>query len=71
MMLNINICYKKYKYNSYFQACDKFYYCSDGIPNELPCPPGLYFDEETSNCDWKESVNRRCEQITKGKLKQI
>ncbi|XP_045456132.1 protein obstructor-E-like [Melitaea cinxia] len=59
--------------NGYFkhpdpQACDKFYYCADGIPNELPCPPGLYFDEESSNCDWKESVARRCDQITKDVL---
>lgn len=48
------------------QACDKFYYCSDGIPNEHPCPPGLIFDEESSNCDWKESVNRQCDHLTKG-----
>ncbi|XP_023951162.1 protein obstructor-E [Bicyclus anynana] len=59
--------------NGYFkhsdpQACDKFFYCSEGIPNELPCPPGLYFDEETSNCDWKESVQRTCDQITKDVL---
>lgn len=50
-----------------YQACDKFIYCSDGIPNEHPCPPGLIFDEESSNCDWKESVNRQCDHPTKGK----
>ncbi|KAH9645788.1 hypothetical protein HF086_012515 [Spodoptera exigua] len=59
--------------NGYFkhpdpQACDKFYYCSDGTPNEMPCPPGLYFDEETSNCDWKDVVNRQCDHITKDLL---
>ncbi|KAJ8734239.1 hypothetical protein PYW07_014790 [Mythimna separata] len=59
--------------NGYFvhpdpQACDKFHYCSDGVPNEMPCPPGLYFDEETSNCDWKESVKRTCDHITKDLL---
>ncbi|XP_034840994.1 protein obstructor-E-like [Maniola hyperantus] len=59
--------------NGYFkhpdpQACDKFNFCSDGVPNEHPCPPGLYFNEETSNCDWKESVRRTCDQITKDVL---
>ncbi|KOB67035.1 Cuticular protein analogous to peritrophins 3-A2, partial [Operophtera brumata] len=47
-------------------ACDKFLYCAEGVPNEHSCPPGLYFDEDSSNCDWKESVNRKCDQITKG-----
>ncbi|KOB68802.1 Cuticular protein analogous to peritrophins 3-A2, partial [Operophtera brumata] len=56
--------------NGYFvhpdpQACDKFLYCAEGVPNEHSCPPGLYFDEDSSNCDWKESVNRKCDQITK------
>ncbi|XP_063633394.1 protein obstructor-E-like [Cydia splendana] len=59
--------------NGYFkhpdpQACDKFVYCSDGVPNEHPCPPGLIFDEESSNCDWKESVNRQCDHPTKDVL---
>lgn len=57
---------RKYKIAINPQACDKFYYCSDGIPNELPCPPGLYFDEDSSNCDWKDVVNRKCDAITKG-----
>lgn len=51
---------------SILQACDKFLYCAEGVTNEHSCPPGLYFDEDTSNCDWKESVNRKCDQITKG-----
>ncbi|KAJ2946613.1 hypothetical protein O0L34_g12671 [Tuta absoluta] len=59
--------------NGYFRhpdpsACDKFVYCSDGLPNEHPCPPGLIFDEETSNCDWKDAVNRQCDHLTKDVL---
>ncbi|KAK7873220.1 hypothetical protein R5R35_011302 [Gryllus longicercus] len=40
------------------EVCDKFVNCVDGEPNELPCPPGLIFDDSTSNCAWTTESQR-------------
>ncbi|XP_055704620.1 peritrophin-1-like [Phlebotomus papatasi] len=37
--------------------CSKFYLCSNGVPWELSCKEGLYFNTETNTCDWQENVN--------------
>ncbi len=29
---------------NYFQVCDKFYFCVDGLANEIACPDSLIFD---------------------------
>ncbi|XP_065202160.1 protein obstructor-E-like [Planococcus citri] len=34
------------------QVCDKFVNCVEGKANELPCPPGLIYDDSKSNCAW-------------------
>ena len=34
-------------YNSFpFQICDKFYFCVDGVANELTCPESLIFNPD-------------------------
>ncbi|KAH1006022.1 hypothetical protein HUJ04_006904 [Dendroctonus ponderosae] len=42
------------------QVCDKFFNCVDGKPIELPCPPGLIYDDVASTCAWPESSGRQC-----------
>lgn len=40
-------------------ACDKFVNCIDGVPNEMPCPPGLIYDDEGSTCSWAAEAKRK------------
>ncbi|XP_018569404.1 protein obstructor-E-like [Anoplophora glabripennis] len=40
-------------------ACDKFYNCVDGEPNELACPPGLIYDDIDSTCAWPSDSKRK------------
>jgi hypothetical protein len=49
--------------NGYFrhsdaQICDKFFNCVDGVPNVLPCPPGLIYDDTRSTCAWPAESRR-------------
>lgn len=39
------------------EDCDKFYMCTPDGAVTMSCPGGLYFNPETSRCDWKENVN--------------
>ncbi|XP_019872962.2 protein obstructor-E [Aethina tumida] len=41
------------------EACDKFYNCVDGVPHELPCPPGLIYDDTASTCAWPTASKRQ------------
>ncbi|XP_060526912.1 protein obstructor-E-like isoform X1 [Cylas formicarius] len=43
------------------RACDKFFNCVDGVAHELPCPPGLVYDDVASTCAWPETSKRKCE----------
>lgn len=58
--------------NGYFrhsdpQACDKFFNCVDGTPHELPCPPGLVYDDTASTCAWPlESHRKDCFNAKRG-----
>ena len=36
--------------------CGKFYQCGSGTLRLMPCPPGLYFNEAISVCDYPENV---------------
>ena len=36
--------------------CSKFLQCSNGFEYEMPCPPGLLFNENPQNCDWEANV---------------
>jgi hypothetical protein len=36
--------------------CSKFFICSNGVPIEVWCPPGLYFNNELKVCDLPENV---------------
>ncbi|KAK5649452.1 hypothetical protein RI129_000481 [Pyrocoelia pectoralis] len=40
-------------------ACDKFYNCVDGRAHELPCPPGLVYDDIASTCAWPQDGHRK------------
>ncbi|CAH1258875.1 MRC1 [Branchiostoma lanceolatum] len=40
--------------------CSKYYTCSNGIPHSMPCPDGLYYNEETDQCDYPENVDCGC-----------
>nr|CAD7453179.1 unnamed protein product [Timema tahoe] len=49
--------------NGYFrhsdpQVCDKFFNCVEGVTNELPCPPGLIYDDIRSTCAWPSESHR-------------
>ena len=49
------------------EACDKFVNCVDGVPNELPCPPGLVYDDEASTCQWPtEALRKDCTHSKRG-----
>ncbi|XP_077296185.1 protein obstructor-E-like [Arctopsyche grandis] len=41
------------------EVCDKFYNCIDGVANEMPCPPGLIYDD--MKCAWPAESKRKCE----------
>jgi hypothetical protein len=63
--------------NGYFrhsdsQVCDKFFNCVDGVPNVLPCPPGLIYDDSRSTCAWPaESRRTDCVHSKRGRRCQI
>lgn len=49
--------------NGYFahpdsSVCHLFYNCIDGEYTEVPCTPGLHFDEYQGTCVWPESSGR-------------
>ncbi|XP_058126424.1 protein obstructor-E [Anopheles ziemanni] len=48
--------------NGYFAsetgACDKFYYCVDGMFNMITCPEGLVFNPRTGICTWPDEAQR-------------
>jgi len=49
--------------NGYFahpdpSICHLFYNCIDGEFTEVPCTPGLHFDEYQGTCVWPESSGR-------------
>lgn len=49
------------------QVCDKFVNCVDSKANELPCPPGLVYDDSKSNCAWpSESLRKDCTNTKRG-----
>ncbi|XP_073982314.1 protein obstructor-E-like [Rhodnius prolixus] len=50
------------------EVCDKFVNCIDGVPNEMPCPPGLIYDDEASTCAWASETNRKCVQLKRDAL---
>ncbi|XP_008480568.1 protein obstructor-E-like [Diaphorina citri] len=47
------------------KVCDKFVNCVDGVPNELPCPPGLIYDDSVSSCAWPSENTRKDCTVTK------
>lgn len=49
----------------YFAAeqCNKFYYCSLGVPSLKECPDGLLYNPRIQNCDWKKHVYCKCQDI--------
>ncbi|KAL1139154.1 hypothetical protein AAG570_009214 [Ranatra chinensis] len=50
-------------------VCDKFVNCIDGVANEVPCPPGLYYDDDASSCKWAaDSQRKNCNQAKRDKL---
>lgn len=58
--------------NGYFrhpdpEVCDKFYNCVDGHFHELPCPPGLIYDDTSSTCTWIQNSKRDCKNPKRGK----
>jgi hypothetical protein len=36
--------------------CSKFFKCSNGVPHEMNCPGGLYFNDNLNVCDWPHNV---------------
>jgi hypothetical protein len=49
------------------RACDKFFNCVSGVPHELPCPPGLIYDDTASTCAWFDDSNRKdCKNAKRG-----
>ncbi|EEZ97330.1 cuticular protein analogous to peritrophins 3-A2 precursor [Tribolium castaneum] len=50
-------------------ACDKFFNCVNGVPHELPCPPGLIYDDTASTCAWPDDSHRKdCKNAKRDKL---
>lgn len=47
-------------------VCDKFINCVEGVANEMPCPPGLIYDDSTSSCAWSTDSKRQCTSTKKG-----
>jgi len=39
--------------------CTTFYFCNDGIPNEISCPGGLVFDPSLGQCGYTDQVKRK------------
>ena len=48
--------------DGYFPAsdCRYYYHCSHGSSSRLSCSPGLGWNTQTNNCDWKHKL-RRCQ----------
>ncbi|XP_069696431.1 protein obstructor-E-like isoform X1 [Periplaneta americana] len=60
--------------NGYFAhpdpaVCHLFYNCIDGEHTEVPCTPGLHFDEYQGTCVWPESSGRTGCSKAESKLK--
>jgi hypothetical protein len=37
--------------------CSIYFQCSNGVPIEMHCPPGLQFNKQLKVCDWPENAN--------------
>jgi hypothetical protein len=37
--------------------CAIFYMCSNGVPTEMHCLPGLHFNNQLKRCDWQQNAN--------------
>ncbi|KAF7994541.1 hypothetical protein HCN44_004013 [Aphidius gifuensis] len=44
-------------FNAVDGDCSSYQYCLWGKPEIKPCPPGLHFNKQTSQCDWPENAN--------------
>jgi hypothetical protein len=38
------------------RECHKYWMCSNGLPYEFNCPPGLYYNKNKQECDWPQNV---------------
>ena len=43
---------------SCLQVCNKFNFCTRGVPNSITCAGGLIFDPLLGQCDYSDQVNR-------------
>lgn len=46
------------EYSADPKNCNVFYQCSGGTMVKLPCPPGLYWNQHETMCDWPHNVKR-------------
>lgn len=59
--------------NGYFKhedptACDRFVNCIDGVPQIMPCPPSLIYEDKVSSCVWPADATRLCENVRRDVL---
>ena len=40
--------------------CEEYFHCTNGIPVEMKCPDGLYWDQSKQFCNWPDQVSPPC-----------
>ena len=40
--------------------CGEYFHCVNGVPVEMKCPDGLWWDQENEFCNWPDQVSPPC-----------
>jgi len=40
--------------------CEEYFHCVHGVPVEMKCPDGLYWDQSKQFCNWPDQVSPPC-----------
>ena len=40
--------------------CGEYFHCVNGVPVEMKCPDGLWWDQSNEFCNWPDQVSPPC-----------
>ena len=40
--------------------CGEYFHCVNGVPVEMKCPDGLWWDQSNEFCNWPDQISPPC-----------